>query len=155
MSAVLDIRAFDFIDSFVSTPLAKRDGMKLVHFCETVFPQFYTNALGGELTSFDDVAKRQVLQRLSRGDVDSSEVRALAASLLDFCDMHSQITVDIVYGLLDSDDPKTPARVFRDRFMVRLLERIDAWAVSRHSRLLSDRATKTRMAYVHALSAES
>jgi hypothetical protein len=137
----INLETFDLIDSY----LEWGDPERLVDFCETIFSQFYRQVFGQELGSFDDRTKRQALELLDRAKPKTPEMQALVASLLDFCDTYEN-GADLRYGI-DPQDPASPFRVFHDHFIVRLLERLQAWADSLSAEDLSARIAATQIKY--------
>jgi hypothetical protein len=109
-------------------------------FTENAFAQFFENELGREIRGFDATAKRKAadVRRRRKTTKDgrplSNQARLLISLFERFCDMHEDV-IGAGYG-----GGSAVLEEFHETFMVRLLERLRAFAGAKKDRALRSRA---------------
>jgi hypothetical protein len=115
----------------------------IVEFCRTFFQQFFEHELNHEITGVDQQAQADAARL--RGDLEDAKrdepTRLLVGWFEELCEIWPDV-LGFSYGGSTSE-----FRRFHTGYVVRLLERIQAWAKARGYKPLLDAAKKALAVY--------
>jgi hypothetical protein len=120
----------------------------IIVFCQNFFLQFFENVVGKPITSIGTASKRVAATvMVTTKDTAPGEELALVQSFEELCDIYPDVLA-LGYGGSVASFAK-----FHERFIPRLLERIDAWAQTTTDDGLKSAAAESRERYEAALMA--